>query len=241
MATRDRVYALQKPGDVVLIGSNDLHRTTSFRNEPLVRLVIQINLPAFLSQATLNYVAFFSETTGSLSELNHLIEGDIEIQRILGKILVGIHQEMEKAECGYELVVGADVNRLVGLLVNHDERFVHESQHDINKLRPVLQYISDHLTEDIHVSDACRLVNYNYHYFLRLFKRTMGVSFKEYINRSRIKMAERLLLTQEDNVSEIGYQSGFGTLDHFFRLFKRYNNCSPGDFRRKMNELHIEK
>ncbi|MDG0808264.1 helix-turn-helix domain-containing protein [Cohnella rhizosphaerae] len=62
----------------------------------------------------------------------------------------------------------------------------------------------------------------------------MGISFTEYVNFRKIKTAEQLLLTRDLSVSEVGDRIGMPNMAHFYKMFKRFNHCSPKEFQRKM-------
>ncbi|MNG14997.1 HTH-type transcriptional activator Btr [compost metagenome] len=109
----------------------------------------------------------------------------------------------------------------------------------ISRLRPALNYIDEHLTERITVEDVCRILNLSYHYFIKYFKKVMGLSFIDYVNYKRIKKAERLLLTGDLSMMEISYESGIGNMAQFYKLFKRYNQCSPKEFKQRLREKTV--
>jgi YesN/AraC family two-component response regulator len=62
----------------------------------------------------------------------------------------------------------------------------------------------------------------------------MGLSFTEYVNFRKIKHAEQLLLTRDLSVSEVGDLTGMPNMAHFYKMFRRFNQCSPKEFQRKM-------
>jgi AraC-like DNA-binding protein len=77
------------------------------------------------------------------------------------------------------------------------------------------------------------LVHLEYHYFIKYFQTCTGMSFVDYLHFRRIKKAEYLLLTEPASIADIGIQSGFPNATQFIRIFKRYNGCTPSEFRRK--------
>ena len=58
----------------------------------------------------------------------------------------------------------------------------------------VLDYVEEHLTDRIQVEDVSKLANMSYYYFVKFFKKAIGLSFTEYVNYRKIKWAERILL-----------------------------------------------
>ena len=59
-------------------------------------------------------------------------------------------------------------------------------------------------------------------YFCKLFKRSTGLNFTDYVSRVRIEKAKNLLLNPNLRVSEIAYEIGFQSLTHFNRVFKTH-------------------
>lgn len=63
-------------------------------------------------------------------------------------------------------------------------------------------------------------------------KKQFNLSFKEYLNGLRIAESKRLLRSTDLNISEIAYQVGFNSPNHFNRTFKNLENCTPSEFRK---------
>jgi AraC-like DNA-binding protein len=68
-------------------------------------------------------------------------------------------------------------------------------------------------------------------HFLRLFARVIGVTPHQYLVRSRLRHAARLLAEEDLAVTDIAYDVGFGDLSNFVRTFHRAAGVSPGGFR----------
>jgi AraC family transcriptional regulator len=69
-------------------------------------------------------------------------------------------------------------------------------------------------------------------HFLRLFSRVLGVTPHQYLVRSRLRRAARLLAEEERPVTEIAFDVGFQDLSNFVRTFHRAAGVSPRGFRR---------
>lgn len=69
-------------------------------------------------------------------------------------------------------------------------------------------------------------------HFLRLFARVVGVTPHQYVVRSRLRRAARLLADEDLPVTHVALEAGFEDLSHFVRTFHRAAGVSPGRFRR---------
>jgi AraC-like DNA-binding protein len=68
-------------------------------------------------------------------------------------------------------------------------------------------------------------------HFLRVFRATLGVTPHQYLVRTRLRRAARLLATDAP-ITEIAYSVGFGDLSNFVRTFHRAAGVSPRAFRK---------
>ena len=59
----------------------------------------------------------------------------------------------------------------------------------------------------------------------------LGITPHQYLVRSRLRRAARLLADDEKPVTDIAYDVGFGDLSNFVRTFHRAAGVSPGKFR----------
>jgi AraC-like DNA-binding protein len=93
------------------------------------------------------------------------------------------------------------------------------------------QFIQEHQADEISLSDVARAVNTSTFYFCKLFKRTTGLNFTEYLSRVRVEKAKNLLLNPNLRVSEVAFEVGFQSLTHFNRVFRKIAGESPTDYR----------
>jgi AraC-like DNA-binding protein len=229
--TPNKVYHL-KPGDSCVIGSSQLHFGRKIGNERLVYFVLHVDLQAYFDFATQTYFRKFMEIDQPLDNLNYLLRDDEIARRELARAITSIHREIEEKPEGYELAVSMHIKHLMLVLVRHDTLGVLRTRNGTNPqlLRPVLGYVEEHLSRKIELEQVSRLANMSYSYFSKYFKKVMGVSFTEYVNRKRIQKAERLLITRDMKITEVAAEVGIENMAHFYELFRRYNGCTPKEY-----------
>ncbi len=106
-----------------------------------------------------------------------------------------------------------------------------------NNIQKVLLYIHKHFKEPLELGTAADMVHYTPQHLSKLFHRTMGITFKEYITNLRMNYASQLILNTQMEIVEISRESGFGTRQNFTKEFKRFYLCSPSEYRTKNKKL----
>jgi AraC-like DNA-binding protein len=92
-------------------------------------------------------------------------------------------------------------------------------------------WIDAHSHEDIELEDAAAQAGVSTFHFLRAFSAVLGVTPHQYLLRSRLRHAARLLAEEERAVTDIAYDVGFADLSNFVRTFHRAAGVSPLKFR----------
>ena len=92
-------------------------------------------------------------------------------------------------------------------------------------------WIDAHSHEPIDLESAAREFGLSPFHFLRLFARVLGVTPHQYLVRSRLRRAARLLADDATPITEVAYDVGFGDLSNFVRTFHRAAAMSPRSFR----------
>ncbi|NOV01662.1 helix-turn-helix domain-containing protein [Paenibacillus planticolens] len=229
-------HTVLSAGDVMVLGSSQPHRTYKYSADSLRQIVFQIDLKQHFDLSTMPYLHTFSELTYPLDQFNELFRSNPAVKQTAYSLILQIYEESLSRQIGYELAISAAIKNLLLLLLRNDNRDLsaHAEDSGIARLRPALDYIDEHLSERITVEDVCSLLNLSYHYFIKYFKKAMGISFVDYVNYKRIKKAERLLLTGDLSMMEVSFEVGILNMAQFYKLFKRHNQCSPKEFKQRM-------
>ncbi len=106
-----------------------------------------------------------------------------------------------------------------------------------NNIQKVLLYIHNHFKEPLELSTVAAAVHYSPQYLSKLFHRTMGITFKEYVTNLRMNYASQLLINTQMEIVEISREAGFGTRQNFTKEFKRFYSYSPSEYRLKNKNL----
>ncbi|MEI9998898.1 MAG: helix-turn-helix domain-containing protein [Verrucomicrobiota bacterium] len=94
------------------------------------------------------------------------------------------------------------------------------------------RFIRDHYAGSITLAQIAKILNVSTFYFCKVFKSATGLTFTDYLARTRVEKAKTLLLDPHLRVSEVGYRCGFFSVTHFNYVFRRIVGHSPTAFRR---------
>jgi AraC-like DNA-binding protein len=92
-------------------------------------------------------------------------------------------------------------------------------------------WIDENSHREIDLEQAASRAELSPFHFLRLFSGVLGVTPHQYLVRSRLRHAARLLAEAEISITDIAYDVGFGDLSNFVRTFHRAAGVSPLKFR----------
>ena len=112
--------------------------------------------------------------------------------------------------------------------------FLENPQVPNSKMIVCKKYLDDHICDsDLRVSALAKLYGCSEVYFRSEFRKCYHVSPMEYIKKSRIEIACRLLETQLYPITEVAMQSGFDSISYFSAEFRRMMGCSPRDYQKR--------
>ena len=99
------------------------------------------------------------------------------------------------------------------------------------------EYIEEHMSEPtLSLNDVAASLNITPTYLSRLFKEYQQRNFIDYVNEMRIRRAMMYLSTTDLSISEIGFKCGFSSAQNFTRVFKKYKQVPPGQYRSSLKQ-----
>lgn len=124
-----------------------------------------------------------------------------------------------------------------------DERELHTAPGPTQAaLGRAMTYVETHLSERLTVAAIARVANLSTRSLMRLFRKHLGTSVVEFILRRRVARARQLLQQPEgETCARIAFECGFGSVQHFNRIFRRFENATPTAWRASARLAYSQK
>lgn len=233
-------YHTWKAGDLVIISSEEVHHIFALSETGGSYIVLRF-VPEFLS----------SDLTGTGYEsvfLRPFLSPEVLQEKVIAKkeldgsgipdLFFRILEEDREKPYAFELAIRSHILNICLWMI----RYWHRKQPDLSgdcpadrellhALEPALIHMHANFRQNISACDLAELCGFSYSYFSRSFQRVMHRKIPDYLNSLRVAEAEKLLISTTMSITEIALATGFGTTSYFIKIFRRYKNISPRQFR----------
>jgi AraC-like DNA-binding protein len=219
------------PGDLAVINSEVPHTVTCRKgaNYICIKFLPNVLYPDQQSVFEFKYALpfLFDHSHQKLYHAAEIAHADIHA------LLLECMREWEGKETGFELVIRANILKILAGLLRHwrEQGAPLPVSQPTAAVKHAVSYINEHYrtANEREVAHACGI---SYNHFSAAFKRQMGCSFNAYVTALKMREAERLLISTEASITEIASSLGFSTTSHFIARFKEAKHVTPAQFRK---------
>lgn len=106
-------------------------------------------------------------------------------------------------------------------------------------IKNIIEYINTHINKKITVSDIALHCNKHSSYISSEFRKYMGLTLHNYINKKKIDEAKHFLIFTDLSSAEISSNLGFSDQSHFIKIFKQIESITPVEFRKKYQSTKL--
>lgn len=99
------------------------------------------------------------------------------------------------------------------------------------QIKETINYINNHLTEKIEISDLAAITKWQTHHYIKVFTKFMGITPYQYILIRKIEKSKALLLDESIPITAIAFELGFLSYSNFINSFKKITNTTPKAYR----------
>lgn len=104
---------------------------------------------------------------------------------------------------------------------------------DTGLLRNMFVYIEDNIDKPCTLHELAKELGYNEAYLSRIFHKSVGISYSDYVRNIKINHACYLLHNTDESIFNIAMKCGYSTQSSFYRSFKQLVGMNPNEYRLK--------
>jgi len=96
----------------------------------------------------------------------------------------------------------------------------------------VKEYIKgNYYNHDLSLNKIAEHIEVNASYISTLFSENENVHFVDYLNEYRVEKSKELMIQTNLTIKDIGFKTGFNTIQNFIRVFKKHTGVTPGQYK----------
>lgn len=226
-----RTYDL-RPNDIVLVNSGEVHKPVIRSDAPYERIIIYVS-PDYLNEYHDKENDLSLCLRQAMAEQSHVLRLHSSMNGKLGSTIRELDRSLEDEDFANELYhrilfleFMIQLNRAA--LHNHIE-FIGDSTSN-EKILAVLDYLNEHLTEDISIDELSSHFFLSRYYLMHTFKEQTGYTIGSYLSTKRLFLAKDLI-AKGTPITDVCYACGFRNYSTFSRAYKKSFGESPRDYR----------
>ena len=181
------------------------------------------------------FYSMFPDSNSVNNSLNLIRSNSKDFQDILGKI----YSEYTSRKSGFMSMIRAYLIELITLIFREiDQKTISgttkEQREVVNK---AIDYMKHHYNTRINLDSIVSDIFLSKDYFRQLFKKTTGMSVTDFIQKTRVDEACRLLTSSNRTVFDIAGDCGFTDIKFFYKTFKKITGKTPSEYRKQKDGL----
>lgn len=228
----DGAWHDMRNGDIVAIRPSLLHKSAYPEGDSCKRLVINFAFPAL--PAPLDSYA---------KKILSIFDKELPFYRFEGKYKEMIFEKLNEiyylSKSPNELTDFSIHNKfmeflsLIYLYQNKNVYHNHvEFDNITSKIYDITAYIHSNYTEDLSLNLLADKFYISSYYLSHQFKRVTNFTLTEYIQLTRIRNAQTMLVSTNKPITDIAFACGFNSFSQFNRAFNNFVGVSPSKFRK---------
>lgn len=228
-----------KQGDICIVAPDVYHTISVFDDSAVVNILIKkttFNETFFSILADNNPLScFFQKILYTNNADNYILfhtDGDQELKYFLNCFIT---EALTKVKDSYSNMLLENMLCVAfgHILRDHmsDVEISNQKHTNDSHIIDILQYITDNY-KTTSLEDVARHYGYAVPYLSKLIKNSTGASYSSFIGDLRYKKACSLLANSDMPMYEICELSGYGSIEHFHRIFKRKSGQTPLEYRK---------
>lgn len=198
--------------------------------------IVLIIYPQIFKNLTGNYsdilFPFLKRKNGEKNRIPSRLVNELHLDKLFMELLDHSREDSETERIlafsrVLEIFVATNKS-ITQVLVADEDNIIRNS-----KVEAILKYLNGNYTNDISITDVANRFNLDRSYISRLFKAQTGMAMWDYIIMRRINLFN-YLIENSNSLEETAYRVGFKNYSNFYRLYKKYMQMTPIEFKKSL-------
>lgn len=216
--------------DIVALRPSLLHKTQYFEGRSYKRLIIQFRLPVMPSPLLEEFADIITVFDASLPIYRFNAEDHKKLFTPLNEIFYATFNRSIYSRLYIHSKFIEFFLQLSRLRYNNIYR-PKSLGNSSNKIYEITSYIHNHFMDDLSLSSLAERFFISTYYLSHQFKAITGFTVTNYIQLTRIRNAQQMLLFSNRKITDIAESTGFTSFSQFNRMFRKFCSVSPREFK----------
>lgn len=225
-------YSLQT-FDIIGIPPNLLHMTHYPEGDPCKRLIVRFSLPGQVNGLGNEYQqllqVFHQETP--------IFRFPPEVQQKLFRRLNDIFLLAQKKDPMRDLMIHVKFVEFLTLLYLNQSSNLYANETAMTatekKMYAIASYIHAHYAEELSLEMLAQKFFISSYYLSHQFKDVTGFTLTDYIQMTKVRNVQAMLLNTQSPITEVAMTCGFNSFSQFNRVFRKHIGLSPSEYRKR--------
>lgn len=219
--------------DIVLLKKNVLHKSYYPEGSPKKRLIIDFMFESDCS----SLIPCFKELVSIFNDPTPIYRFNEKDRKIVFGLINEIFTISKTNHSLKELLIHQKFIEFLCCIYTYKDKNIYKHESKLNsitdKIYAITSFIHTNYFNELSLDYIADKFFISPYYLSRQFKKVTGFTLVNYIQMTRIKNAQQLLINTDFRITAIAQQCGFTSFSQFNRVFNKFCNVSPSQFRLK--------
>ncbi len=212
---KNEIFTLE-PGDMIFVPEGEFHRTVYEESETIDRVLF------IFDDAEGTYAKYIQEMTRE-KLITFPKDKTFEVNELIKKCI----KENKDRQKGFEEMKNFLLGELLITISRYRKRELLPTTSVSSAMEDVAKYISLNYNTNLSLQFLAKHFSISPNHLSKQFKKVTGVGLNEYINISRISVAEKLLAKGNISITKVATECGFNDSNYFAAVFKKFKGITP--------------
>ena len=189
----------------------------------------------------IKYLFSINETLAKMKDSKlffHILSDTRNIKETLLNIIENAHTTERPQDS--DILINLMITKLI-IDISHCNNVEEEKTTGISYVKAAMAYINKNYMSKIHAEDIAASAGISVQYLQKLFRQELQRSVHDALTKVRLEHAKYLIINSRLSTSEIATVCGFNKREHLIYNFKKFEGCTPTEYKLQKNNAYIGK